>query len=332
MRNAAVRQQQAAAEEAARRKKEADEVARKQREAEEAARIKKEADDKARKQKEEEEAARRQQAQAAERQRLAELAEQQRVQDELDRRKKEAARKQRFIEDALTTELYTRYTSLVHHCPLVIRYEECSERARVALEANNLYDANVANARRSALNYTLEEGRSVLAMQKQSNQLRSDLEKRYQDLVQNVSDSLNIERSVLCAEHIDKTRKICDSILNSTVLSTSASSGLGGLAAVGVLSSRNMLSVVPNIPWECVHASSKDDLIGSGTYGLVYRAVWMPNYPSTSGSEAVAVKLTTRSVAEMRGMDYDLELKRASREADRIVAIAARGGDSLQVI
>ena len=164
-------------------------------------------------------------------------------------------------------------------------------------------------------------------MQKQSNQLRIDLEKRYQDLVMNVGDVLNIERSVVCAEHIDKTRKIYDSILNSTLLSTVASSGLG-VAGV-VLSSRN-LSVVPSIPWESIHATSKDDMIGQGSYGLVYRATWMPHFPSTTGSESVAVKLTTRSVAEMRGMDYDLELKRATREADRIFAIAARGGESLQ--
>ena len=99
----------------------------------------------------------------AEQQRLAELAKQQRLLEEARRRKEaeEIARKQRELEEALTVELCVRYTSLVHHCPLVIRYEELSERARIALEDNNMYDANLANARRSALNYILEEGRSV---------------------------------------------------------------------------------------------------------------------------------------------------------------------------
>jgi len=65
-------------------------------------------------------------------------------------------------------------------------------------------------------------------------------------------------------------------------------------------------------------------LTNTGSFGYVYRALWLPRSNSTMGSKIVAVKVMTRVAAGTLGRKYDDELSRAREEAIRVLEIAKR--------
>ena len=66
-------------------------------------------------------------------------------------------------------------------------------------------------------------------------------------------------------------------------------------------------------------------LTNTGSFGYVYRALWVPRANSTAmGSKIVAVKVMTRVAADALGRKYDDELTRAREEAIRVLEIAKR--------
>ena len=116
----------------------------------------------------------------------------------------------------------------------------------------------------------------------------------------------------------------------STTSNTTATTTTNTTIATSSASVSSALSVV-SIPFaelQCVPGSPS--LLGRGSFGVVYRALWTPRGVAVSLGVPVALKAMTRGFCEMQQSDYDEERRRARREADLIVDIVHRGGPMLR--
>ena len=81
-------------------------------------------------------------------------------------------------------------------------------------------------------------------------------------------------------------------------------------------------AVVKDISWGAPIIAADDPELGRGSFGIVFRGKWkQPNSPALP----IAVKVLSRSIANAKSLDYNVQLGKAMEEAQMVVSLRAKG-------